>query len=825
MRQITLFITILISFFCFTAFAQVNNNKIFGVLKSQEGKVIEAATVSLLKQKDSFLVKMTLSDKNGNYEMKKIRPGNYMLKVEAVGFDTYFSSPVNVNDNTTSIAVQEILLKPQSATLKTVNIVVTRPAIENKIDKTVVNVDAATTNGGLSALEVLEKAPGVTVDNDGNISLKGKQGVIILIDGKQTYLTGQDLSNYLKNMPANQLDQVEIMTQPPAKYDAAGNAGIINLITKKNKANGFNGTVTSSAIFARYFKNTNSINVNWRHGKINLFGQYGYSHWRGFNDIYIDRSLRDTINAPYNRYSFQHTYGKFADEFHNFKTGFDFFANKNTTYGFTINGSVDNTSFTSNGVANIYDSSKNFVQYNSANSQTKTPLTNIGLDLNMDKKLDGKGQTLSVDGDFIFYNSHGHQYTNNYLYNADNSASELPYLLNGYLPSVIDIYSLKADYKKPLQHNTVLEAGFKSSYVRTDNNAIYTLFDHTYQKWLPDDTLSNHFIYQENINAAYISIQKQMKKLGIQLGLRAEQTVSNGNQATKSISFNKNYIQLFPTAYFTYKKDDSNTFELSYGRRIDRPDYQKLNPFQFQLDRYTYEQGNPDLQPQFSHNVELSYHYKGQLNITANYTYTTDIINDVLITTKEPGDSNYTTFQTSQNIASNRNIGLAVSYNKRLTKWWAFNIYATAFNNDYKGVIQGENIHVNVFAFNGNFNSQFNFNKGWSAEASGWYNGKNFVSSAILAQPMGMFSLGAGKQVLKGKGSVKINLRDPFYVLHFKGSTYLSNGLTQIHSSWDNRRGIITFTYHIGKNKSQQAHHENGAEEEQSRVKVGNGQQ
>jgi hypothetical protein len=204
-----------------------------------------------------------------------------------------------------------------------------------------VNVDASPTNTGLSALEVLEKSPGVTVDNDGNISLKGKQGVQIFIDGKPAYLSGQDLVNYLRNMPSNQLDQIEIMTQPPAKYDAAGNSGIINFKTKKNINNGFNGSITTSAIIAKYFKNTNSINFNWRKGRTNFFGNYGYSYWEGFNDINITRYLREDRSLPFNRYVEQHTFGRFSGRFHNFKAGVDYFANDKTTLGFTVNGFVE----------------------------------------------------------------------------------------------------------------------------------------------------------------------------------------------------------------------------------------------------------------------------------------------------------------------------------------------------------------------------------------------------------------------------------------------------------------------------------------------------
>src|SRR5205085_1416030 len=202
--------------------------------------------------------------------------------------------------------------------------------IENKIDKTVVNVDASPSNTGLSALEVLEKSPGIVIDNNDNISVKGKSGVIILIDGKQTYLSGQDLANFLRNMPSNQLDQIEIMTQPSAKYDASGNSGIINIKTKKSKANGFNGSVNNSMIFANYYKNTSGINFNWKHNKVNVFGNYGLALWEGFNDIHITRSFRKDAHTPANSYFDQNTFGRFSGYPHNFKVGVDVFASKNT---------------------------------------------------------------------------------------------------------------------------------------------------------------------------------------------------------------------------------------------------------------------------------------------------------------------------------------------------------------------------------------------------------------------------------------------------------------------------------------------------------------
>jgi Outer membrane protein beta-barrel family/Carboxypeptidase regulatory-like domain len=824
MRALPILIALQLSFFL--SFSQDRIGKIEGSVKESGGKFLDAVTISILKSADSDLVKIALTDKSGAFVFENIVPGKYFLAASHVGYILWYGSAFEINAANNSVHINEISLQASRDSLGTVTVTGKRPLIENRIDKTIVNVDASTTNGGLTALEILEKSPGVMVDNDGKVSLKGKQGVIIMIDGKPTYLSPQDLASYLKNMPSNQLDQVEIMSQPPAKYDASGNSGVINIITKKNKNAGFNGSLTTSAIVAKYFKNTNSLNFNWHKGKINIYGTYGFSYWEGFSDINIDKSLRENAGTAFDRYSSQYTFGRYSDRAQTFRAGIDFFADKKNTFGVSVNGTVDKQSFTSTSTANIYDSLHNFVQYNNAQSQNKTPQTHLGFNANWLGKLDDKGSEFSIDADYIFYNTQGSVYSNNYLYDADKIPSEDPYLLNGLLPSLIDIYSIKSDYKKIVNKDITLEAGIKSSYVKTDNDAAYSLFDSEAQKWQSDSSISNHFIYKENINAAYLNWQQNINKLSIQLGLRAEQTNSIGDQTVKNVNFKRNYFQLFPTAYFTYKKDDKNTFGLSFGRRIERPSYESLNPFRFQLDRYDYEEGNPDLLPQFSNNVEVSYNYKGVWNISANYTMTTDIISDVLITVKESADSNYTTFLTSQNIASQRNIGLSVNFSKQLTASWTLNAFLNVYNNHYIGVIDSTNINVGFTSFNANFNTQYSFKKGWAAELSGFYYAKDYVSSAILADGRGMFSLGASKQILHGNGSIKLNLRDPFYLMSFTGYTNLDKGLTRAYYDWDNRRIILTFVYRFGKSTGNQPQRRNnGASDEQNRVGGKNGQQ
>jgi outer membrane receptor protein involved in Fe transport len=824
MRGLTILVFLLSTIVYQTA-GQGKTGILSGNVQDARGIALEAVTVALLKTTDSIATRQATTDKNGQFQLNNIPYGKYILSVTHIGFTDYYQR-FELTGAKAILALHSIALQPADATLNLVTVVGRRPPIENRMDKTVVNVEASTTNGGLTALEVLEKSPGVMVDNDGNVSLKGKPGVVIMIDGKPTYLGAQDLAGYLKNMPANQLESIEIMSQPPAKYDAAGNAGVINIITKKNKNNGFNATLTACAIIARYFKSPNSLTFNWRQGNVNVYSNYSYSWWEGFTDTHGDNSQRTDAASPFDRYTLNHTYGRYSDRGQNFRAGIDYFAGKMTTIGFSVNGTVDKQSFTSGSTTNFYDSLHNYVQYNLAQSINKTPEFHLGFNGNYTHKLDTKGSEFSVDADYIFFNNQGRVVSNNYLYNADNTPSDAPYLLNGQLPSRIDIYSLKSDYKKVLTKDITLEAGVKSSYVRTDNNAIYTLYNDTTQSWAADTGISNHFVYKENINAAYVNWQQTVGKFGAQLGLRAEQTNASGDQTIKSVDFRTSYLQFFPTAYFTYKINDNNTLGISYGRRIERPSYESLNPFRFELDRYDYQQGNPNLQPQFSNNVEASYNYRGEWNVSANYTMTTDIISDAVITFKEPGDSNYTTYQTSENLASQRNIGLSVNYSKQFTKSWTFNAFLNVYNNHFHGVVDSTNVDVSYTSFNASFNTQYHFKKGWAGELSGFYYAKDYVSGVVLADGRGMFSLGGSKQIWHGKGSLKLNLRDPLYLMNFTSHSDVTQGLINSRAIWDNRRIIMTLVYRFGRSTNQVQRRDGGAGDEQNRVGgSGNGNQ
>ncbi|GAA4329105.1 TonB-dependent receptor domain-containing protein [Flaviaesturariibacter amylovorans] len=790
--------------------------RIAGTVKDSEGKPMAAATVSLLRVKDSSLAKLAVSDKNGHYEFTGIKEGRYLLSITSVGHDKLIVPAFDAN---TSVDVPVATLSRTSTAMAGVTVQSRKPLVEARLDKMVVNVDASPTNAGSSALDVLEKSPGITLDRDGNISLKGKSGVIVLVDGKQTFLSGQDLSNMLRNMPAAQLDQIEIMTQPSAKYDASGNSGVLNLRTKKGLQKGLNGSINLSYVQGRHPKTPNSFNLNYRTGKVNMFGSLSASYFEGYNELDLTRRFKNSAGV-FDTTFIQQSRGRWYGENYNARLGLDYNIDKKTSIGFMVNGGTNPRGHNAESISDIRAGNGNLVRTNKALSGNRDKWKNFGGNVNFRKQLKKQGAEFSADADYVLYRTESRQVSDNNEFDAAKNPTGIPYLLHGTLTQNIDILSAKMDFVTPTAKGGKFEAGAKSSYVKTDNNAPYKSFDHI-RKIDTTDKRSDHFIYEENINAAYANWSQQLKKWSYQVGLRLEHTHSVGTSVALANKVTRDYVQLFPTAFVNYKVDDKNTFGLSYGRRLERPNYQDLNPFQRILDQYTYQQGNPYLTPQFSHNVELSHNFRGALNTVLNYSYTDDIISEVL----KQNDAEKKTFQTRENIASRRNIGLAVSLNMPVKKWWFVNLYTNVFNNQFKGIVNERPLDVSFTAFMVNFSQQFRLNKGWTIEQSGWFRSKSQEGGLMLAEPMGVVSFGVSKNILKNQGTLKLNVSDPFFLQQFRGNINFGNISTSIQNRWDNRRVGLSFSYRFskGQNAPQQKRRTSSAQDELNRV--GGGQQ
>ncbi|HET6225597.1 MAG TPA: outer membrane beta-barrel protein, partial [Bacteroidia bacterium] len=538
-------------------------------------KTIESATITLLRAKDSSVAKISVANKEGNFVFENVTEGKYLVSITAVGHSKGYSAAFDVNESNSSVALKTIELVPVSKELSGVSVSARKPLIEQKIDRTIVNVEAAVTNVGTSALEVLEKSPGISVDKDGNISLKGKQGVQVYIDGRPTYLGGTDLANYLRSLSSNQLDQIEIMTNPPAKYDAAGNSGIINIKTKKTKQFGYSGNLSSTWSQGRYPKVNESFNFNYRKNKVNLFTTLGYNNRKNFQDLDIQRKFIEVkeIKSIFT----QESRIKEQGESYNAKLGMDYFVTKKTTLGVVLTGFYNPGVFSNKSDVLIYDPNMNLLKQTLAQTSNDRKWNNFSTNLNFRHSFDSTGKELTIDADYVTYSSKNAQDLTNAYYDKQGLPTIKADTLLGSLPQDINIYSAKMDYTHPLKKGAKFEAGIKTSFVRTDNNAVYDSVN--YGVHVRDNGRSNHFIYEENVNAVYANYSRPFgKKINGQFGLRLENTNSNGDQVTTGEKFKRNYTQLFPTAFFQYNADKNNNFGLNYGRRINRPDYEDLNP-------------------------------------------------------------------------------------------------------------------------------------------------------------------------------------------------------------------------------------------------------
>ena len=823
MRRTYTFLTaLLLTLTGFSSMAQTSAGKIDGSIKDEKGQPIEAVTITLLQVKDSSRLKETVTSKTGHFTFENLPAGKYLVSASSVGYSPIYSRVLELTASRMAQTLSSLVMTGTSTNLHEVAVVGRRPPIEQKPDRTIINVDASPSNTGSTAMDVLEKAPGVTLDKDDNISLKGKQGVQVMIDGKPTYLSAAQLADYLRSLPASAIDQIELMTNPSAKYDAAGNSGIINIKTKKNKLKGFNGNVNLTQTQGVYPKPSGSLNLNYRTGQFNFFLNAGYSHWEGFQVLqitrkYLDNDAAKTINSIFQQTTVMH----FTNPEANVKFGMDYFLNQKTTLGFVVSGFRNKEQDRSGSNIQLMSPSYQVDSLVYSPNTNNTTWKNGSANLNFRHQYDSAGRELSADLDYVRYSSVSDQYFNNLTYSPDNLLLDQS-ILTGNLPSTINIYTLKTDYTRPLAKGYKLETGIKLSYVNTNNTANY--YDVVGSKSNVDTTKTNAFLYHENINAAYVNMTKQYGKWTVQAGARLENTNYYGHQLGNGLtvinndsSFSRSYINLFPTLYLTYQANEKNQLTLNYGRRIDRPAYQDLNPFLFFLDEYTYQAGNPYLQPQYTQNVELSHTYNRSLTTTLNYSYTQNFFTE---TFQQSGQA---TIVRNGNIGVRQNAGVSVSYMLPVTKWWTTVLYSDVNYTKFTGILYGQDLDVQATTLLVNVNNQFNLAHGWAGELSGFYRTKG-VEGQVVVYPLGQGTAAISKKILKDKASLKLAVRDFLYTNKPHGYIDFQETDATFNNRRDSRQVAMTFTWNFGKplkGVSGSTKRNGGAGEEESRVKTG----
>lgn len=808
-KQYQIFLSILALMMTAETSAQ-STNSIAGEVRTRSDLPVEAATVLLVKAADTALVKATITGKEGLFKFENILPGQYLVKVSHVSGGQGFSKQILVANEKSVIQLETVYLTEIARDLGEVQVTAQKPFIELHTDRLVINVESASINAGNNAMEILERSPGITVDQlSGRIDINGKTGTLVMINGRPTYLSAADLAILLRSTPSNQLERIEIITNPPARYDAAGNAGIINLRLKRNEREGFNGSYTLSMAQGVYFKTSAGATLNYRRGKLNIYGSYNIQKRNDFTRIDFNRSFFQA-SPPF--LSVQHSFRKFEVIPQNYNFGIDLFVNKNTTIGLLAKGFS----------TNFKSPQENMTRFIKANDQrdsavktialTKEHSNNYSLNLNFKKVLDTAGREFQVDIDYSRFSKRNNQHFTSTYFDENNVQQPHVFILTGDVPSSVDIKSVKADYIHPLPGKARIEGGVKASSVTTDNFPQF--FREINSSLEPDSSQTNHFIYKENIYAAYASFTKELVNTSLQVGLRGEYTDANGDQKISKEVFTRKYFQLFPTFFLQQRLSEDHTLSLSYGRRVDRPSYQDLNPYRLFLDQFSLWQGNPMLGPQFTNHIEVNHQYKKTFITKLNYTVSNKIITDII----RQIDSSKLSIRTKGNLNTFKNLGLTIITSFNHDNWYTGNFTANVFLNQYKGLYFNESFEKSLFAYIFNFTNSLRFSPQISADINGFYQSKNLVG---LEETISKYSVSLGiRRVSKDrKTTIQLNVSDIFRGQRGGGITEIANLDSRSLVRFDSRVIRLSFTHRFGKTTvPSMRDRDTGVEDEKGRV-------
>ena len=792
MRQIKtliLWFTFLLASKC-TLIAQCAIN---GQLSDSLKSPIVFNAIALLNHSDSSILKGVMTDDQGAFCFEQIKKGTYRLKISAIGFDTYYSNTIEY-DSLTPIALPQITLKAGSINLKEVSVAAQRKTIEYKNGNVIVNIEGTALAMGNTAYDLLSRLPGVTV-SEGNISIQGKAGVKILIDGKLQQVNGQQLMNILKSMNASQIDKMEVLKKPPVKYDAAGTGGMINIKTNKLKIVGFSGSVFGSYSQGFFGSTSGGFTLNFKGKKFNFF-----------SGITANKDARHFVNNSKNTINFNATettieqamVTKSHGHFETYNIGTDWFINKNNSIGIKINGAFglgldDNTTNTS-----ISDNSLGY-QNTVLNTNKPNPWIYPEFNLNAEHLFDTLGTALHFSADYKpYWDIYDANFNNRFIDPTSVSLTTTSiYKTSNTL--LFTTLSGLLDFEKELKHEFKIETGIKHSY--QDMNSDYYLKhqDAITGQYVTDQLYSDVFDYKQNISAGYFNINKQYKQFSFQAGVRGENTLINTLSKSNSAGFTLQYFNLFPLASIDFKKSDNHNFSLSYNKRVNRPDYNLFNPFVIFNNAFSSFQGNPNLRPEFSHDFNFTYSYKTWMNHSFSYQRN---LNNFL-------DYSSQSDSTKLNVSSIINLKWAeiASYNlfiqKDITKWWTINLNSSIFYINAKGVVNDKPYTINTFAFNPSVFSRISLPKGYSIEINAWYLNP-FLEGTFYTKARSSVNMGIKKTWFNEKLSVALAFNDIFWGEKRNTTSNYQNQHSVGYQSFDTRRVNLSVNYNFGKLKVEQ---------------------
>jgi len=802
-------ITIMILFFA--AFAsnalavpRAQDADIKGKVVNQDNQPVASATVYLMSSEVNVLIKSAVTDENGVYTIIKAPKGTYYIEVTSVGYSKGKSAVFVLEDKTHQ--VEDIKVSPSSQSIETVTVQGQLPTVRNVNGKLVLNVENSTLAAGNNALEVVKRAPGVSVDKDDNLQLMGQQGVAVTIDGRQTYMSGEQLANFLKSTDAAQIKSVEVSTTRSAKEDAEGAVGSINIVLKKNNTEGFNGSFVASAAHGKHARGNSSLNLNYKKNNTTLFGSYAYTNDKQENDMNIYREIRNEGKITYFDQNAQLLE---RSNNHNYRVGIEQKTSVNNTMMFQVSGNKYSEDTENSSRTNIGFTPTSFDTVMMSPSLNDMSLDRLSLNFNNEYKMDTLGQKLTLDLDWSTFKNRSNM---NYTYRTEKPSGELfkpEELERSNMPTDIDIYVGKVDYVKPFKTGN-LEAGLKFSKVKSDNNMVFDKLNN--DVWENVDKKSNHFIYDEQISAGYLDYSRPFGKWTAKVGIRAEYTISDGNSITTDTRVKRDYLDFFPSANIGYNHSENHIFSLGYAKKVSRPNYRFLNPFRYYIDKLTYQEGNPYVNPQYTHGFTLNYTLKQSFNFTLG----TDITNDAIVESMGQDSILNETWVTRENLGKSVTSYLNMNLPFKVGKFWTMNNNITGIYMHFKGPIAGYDIDRGSFFVQANSFHNFRVTPQLSFEAS--VNGNTpFIYNLFKIRSRINTDLGANYTFKDQKSSLKLAVTDVFRSSRNNLDTDFNQFQSKIRQYNDNQTVRLTFTYKFG-NLKQQIRKSDSKNEEKDRV-------
>ncbi|SHI69282.1 TonB-dependent receptor domain-containing protein [Aquimarina spongiae] len=726
------------AFYCLILKAQPNNEAIVGTIK---GKVIDKnlnqpipyASV-VINDGSNKVISGGITTENGDFLIADVPKGNYTLKIQFIGYATH-TQPIEISRKNKDIDVGTISLEETAEALDDVTVVAERTTIEQKIDRKVINVGKDLTTTGGTAAEIMNNIPSVNVDQDGNIALRGNQNVRILVDGKPTNLTPNQL---LRQIPSTSIKKIELITNPSAKYNPEGMSGIINIVLHKNSNIGFNGNINTGVNWDQNARFNNSIDLNYRAGKLNVYGSWGANITKNRNAGFV---LREDENYLTN-FTFLDN-----NKSHLVKVGVDYYINdKNTISLYTNQNLFDGLT---TGITDIIflDMDENDLTQN-----LRSDSENLGSTYNLDYKHDfeKEGHNIELEIDYNVFD--GDNDDDFGFVGGDGSFINYNDLIDNERTNT----TINLDYVNPLSEKTKLELGYEARLRRTDNDYRSTLF--------PNSIYS----YDRDIHSLYATYGTNFEKWSYQLGARFESyqvdAVFNGEKV-----FEDEIFTVYPSAYLTYKPGEKNTYQLSYSRRVDRPGLNQVNPIREWSTPRIISIGNPALDPQFTNSIEFNYTRKlegGSITGGVFYRLINDEINQTLIENPDVEEGQILTFD---NFDNNSAYGVELSSNYKPTKWWNFNASFDLYGQTQRGIVEGITREVDAVIYNFRINNNFKATKNLTFQLFGFYRGEQ-EGVQFKTKPFYFINTGARYNLFGGKGTASINFNDIFNTLRFRFS-------------------------------------------------------